>query len=152
MRLHTAAFIFLLTTLFVHAQSFDKDQLREFKQNQDIKITAGYLEVDPIGGFADGKYKLEAYELEHLKENLYKIKMLFILKKKKYLRYKQELELPLLYDTKKLWIKYKGRVYRYKVPKNSLVRYKKGNKEYIKKADKVLKVKMENLALRFELN
>jgi len=96
--------------------SFSKKELNEFQNNQPFGIVSGTIKLNPIGGFADGEYKLYKANIQKVSSQSYSVALEFKLKKKKYLSYKHSEKIEVLYNTYKFWIKYKNRVYRYTVP------------------------------------
>lgn len=90
---------------------FSNDEINSFNAS-NFEIISGKIILNPIGGFADGEYILENTNIKQIKQNAYIIDLTFI-KKKKSFKYKHHETIALMEDGKKVWIKYKGQVYKY---------------------------------------
>jgi len=94
-------FIILFFTIAVFAQNpkefslkdldlVFKNEIQNAKNSLDFQILdTTYAIFNFVGGFADGKYNLQNYKITPLKENIYKIEMLFV-KKKGVFSYQQQ--------------------------------------------------------------
>lgn len=113
-------------------------------------ISGGSINVNAMGGWADGEYSLQEVRIDPLATiNAYNAELTFS-KKKGSLRYEHTESVGILCDGRRLWIKYRDRIYRYSVPSASIAVDKQANTYVSEKRNPVLDIEMENLKLRFE--
>ncbi|RUM59642.1 MAG: hypothetical protein DSY66_05825 [Persephonella sp.] len=123
----------VLVILIFFAYSFGEDLNKYFKEEKSLSaepskilvLSKTYGEFNPIGGFADGRYKLVDYDLKKVKPNIYYLKLIFQ-KKKGSFRFTQEVEYYFWYDGQVIAFKtYKGKV-RYFIPDKKIKIIKRG--------------------------
>ena len=141
-------FIFLLFTIsFTFAGDINEilnhyfEEERNFKgsYNNIIVLSQTYAEFNPIGGFADGRYKLIDYRINLVEPNIYLLKLSFE-KKKGSFRFNQTVYYYFWYDGYVIAFKTEKGKYKYLVPKPYTKIVKKGNEYIIKKEPSTLKV------------
>jgi hypothetical protein len=122
-------FIILITAILLFGINYEelfKDEIN--KGNMEIEIDkSSYANFDLIGGFADGKYKLQDYKIIRLRPHIYKLSLIFKKKKKRY-SLKQKVEMFFYKDKKKIvFLTAKGK-YSFLLPLNqySLQKTKEG--------------------------
>jgi hypothetical protein len=122
-------YIFLLFPIYAYGDNnSDIDELRkyfqsEINQNSQFEVLPStYAEFNPIGGFADGRYKLVAYRIIQLDENIYRLDLLFR-KKKGMFSFNEKVSYPFYYD---------GYVIAFKTPKGKF-KYRLQNINLLKK-------------------
>ncbi|WP_132527622.1 hypothetical protein [Phorcysia thermohydrogeniphila] len=69
--------------------SLFREEIESERANLRFEILdSSYAEFDFVGGFADGRYRLKSYRVKPLKENIYRLELLFE-KKRGSFRYSQ---------------------------------------------------------------
>ncbi len=136
------AFLFLFLTYSLAFSGDIKDILnyyfkeeieQSYSDNRILVLSKTYAEFNPIGGFADGRYKLINYRLEKIEPNIYFLELDFQ-KKKGSFRFNQKVQYYFWYDGNVIAFKTpKGKI-KYFVPKPVRKIIKKGN-EYIEKIE-----------------
>jgi len=132
---------------------FSQKELDQFQNKQPFQIISGQIKLNPLGGFADGTYKLVNTNTTQISSNSYHIDLNFKLKKKKYISYKHKEALDILYDTtnsKQIWIKYHNKIYKYNVPKLYYVQMQQKNRLIKTTKRDNLKVTIKNMKLLFK--
>ena len=140
----------LLITLFLFSLSlgegknfldkyFQDEKLGEYTYNDIIVLSKTYAEFNPIGGFADGRYKLINYSIKKIEPNIYLLELYFQ-KKKGSFRFNQEVKYYFWYDGVIIAFKTIKGKYKYLVPKPTTKIVKKGNEYIIKKEPSILYV------------
>lgn len=105
----------LATDIENNSARFSEQEISDFDNlAHPIEITEGYAEYKNAFGIGNGKYDLKTYTIKHVGKNLYQLQLV-LEHKKGMLLYKQKEILPLLYDGKRLWIKYKNEIYRHSI-------------------------------------
>ena len=140
-------FLFLLTYSLVFAGDirdilnyyFKEEIEQSYSDNRILVLSKTYAEFNPIGGFADGRYKLINYRLERIEPNIYFLELDFQ-KKKGSFRFNQKVYYYFWYDGNVIAFKtYKGK-YKYYVPKPSKKVIKRGNEYIIQEEPNVFNV------------
>ena len=124
---------------------FSPDEIEEFSQDAPFEIVSGSLHVNDFGKFADGDYYLKSAKIRHSGKYLYRIKMNFVLHKRRYLSYTKTITLDVLYKGSRFWIKYRGKVYKYRKPQSRpfLITQRKSHKYH---GNNNLHVRLKNLS------
>jgi len=153
MRLIYLFFLFSLSyDIFANENRFSQEEIKSFYNYSDFDIISGKLYINNFGHFADGNYLLKSVDIEERNEYIYKVSLVFRLKKKRYLTYTKHITLDIFSKDKKFWIKYRGKIYKYIKPNRYEVSVKKGNATYTKYKIDNLHVKMKNLSLVITFN
>lgn len=88
MKKYFLVFIFIFTFGFSESStSFTYKQIQSF--NNPFYIVDGYIKLNKIAGFANGKYIFNSSNIKKIDKNLYKVTIEFK-KKKKYLKFKHK--------------------------------------------------------------
>jgi len=84
--------LILTINLFaVDIHSLFENEIKNSSIGLNFKILEkSYVDLNPIGGFADGRYRLSNYKISQLEDNIYKLDMLFV-KKKRFFSYTQNM-------------------------------------------------------------
>lgn len=141
MKKYFLVFIFLFSFGFSESSTpFTNMEIQSF--NNPFYIAEGFIKINKIGGFADGKYLFKSSVIEKIDKNLYKVTIVFK-KKKKYFMHKETIFI--LYDKSKFWIKYKNRIYKHHLFVKKSLNY--NNKHIYKEKRSRLEVKIDKLYL-----
>jgi hypothetical protein len=148
----TAICAILISSSFLYARNFENDYssnftLEEVTSISELKfeILDGTINVDKIGGFADGQYQLDEWEIEQIDTNVFTIKLIF-LKKKGVISYLHTEVISIFYDELKLWIKHKDKIYKYG---RGLQPYNETH--YQRVSQEVKEVLIDTMKLKFKL-
>lgn len=115
-----------------------------------FRISGGAIEVNALGGWADGEYILREANIEPTNvPNTFVAELVFA-KKKGAFSFSHREKIGILYDGYKFWIKYRDRVYRYSVPSPLQSIEKEHNRITTQTKAPILDVTVENMKLRFE--
>lgn len=138
--------IFLIINLLFGTQtkSFSMNELQEFYERKIFKIENAILEVNTLGGFADGKYKLKNSVVKNIDDNLYKVILELERRKNKFIRLKQKRVIFILYDNHRVWIKFKDKIHKYDLSKKV---YMTQDKIFYKQKRSTLNAKIDKLNL-----
>lgn len=119
-------------------KEFFEEEERRYGTNIEI-LQDSYADFNPIGGFADGRYKLEKYNIYFVDKNIYKIELTFV-KKKGIFKYYQKISYPVWYKNDiVVFLTPKGK-YKFQIPESEII-IKKGKDSYIiRKRRRELKV------------
>ncbi len=118
---------------------FKEEIEQSYSDNRILVLSKTYAEFNPIGGFADGRYKLINYRLKRIEPNIYFLELDFQ-KKKGSFRFNQKVQYYFWYDSNVIAFKtYKGK-YKYYVPKPSKKVIKRGNECIIQEEPTVFNV------------
>ena len=140
-KLNKALLIFILTYSIAFGGNikdilnyyFREEIEQSYSDNRILVLSKTYAEFNPIGGFADGRYRLINYRLERIEPNIYFLELDFQ-KKKGSLRFNQKVQYYFWYDGNVIAFKtLKGKI-KYFVPKPVRKIIKKDN-EYIEKVE-----------------
>ncbi len=143
MKKYFLVFIFIFTFGFSESStSFTYKQIQSF--NNPFYIVDGYIKLNKIAGFANGKYIFNSSNIKKIDKNLYKVTIEFK-KKKKYLKFKHKEIFFILYDKNRFWIKYKNRIYKHHLFIKKAINH--NNKHIYKEKRSRLKLKIDKLYL-----
>lgn len=147
----TLVLLLLMINLLLATQisAFNESELKEFKNHIPFKIEKGILKVNALGGFADGKYKLEKIKSKKIDNSLYKLTLGFEKKKNKFIRLKQKRVIFILYNGKKMWIKFKGKIYKFNL---FVDEYIIDDKIFYKQKRSTLNAKIDKMNLLLSFN
>ena len=137
---------------------FTKEKLRElFKEEEQKKapfvlLKDSYGEFNPIGGFADGRYKLKKYSIEKVDRHIYILHLLFK-KKKGVFSFQQNVDIPFWYDGRIIVFLTKKGKFRFRVPYPEEVIIKDKNKYIIRtNQPRELKVILPDVRAKYYLH
>ncbi len=146
LKIYLLASYFLLFS-YIPVYSGNKEQiLREFFKEEERRYGANieilqdsYGDFNPIGGFADGRYKLEKYIIYQVDVNIYKINLVFV-KKKGIFRYFQKVSYPVWYKNDiVVFLTPKGK-YRFQIPESDIIIKKEKDGYIIRRRKRELRV------------
>lgn len=151
------AFLLMISGLNA-AEVYTKDQLREFfkeeeSQTQPFTLLKDSLgEFNPVGGFADGRYRLENYYIEKVDRHIYILHLLFR-KKKGILSFDQKVDIPFWYDGRIIVFKTRKGKFKFKIPSQEEVIIKDKNKYIIRTNEpQDLKIVLPDIRAKYYLH
>lgn len=143
--------ILFVSTLFssdfeyISKSLFNPDEINTLS-SLSFQIIDGSIKVDKLGGFADGEYRLDEWEIEKIDDTLYNVQLIFQ-KKKGYMKYSHTELIGVFYDGVQFVIKYQNNLHKYKINQNQLSvddnHFHKHNQEII--------FEKNNMKLKFQL-
>jgi hypothetical protein len=151
------ALYLLLSLGYIYASEHDSELSYTFStseaqnfQNVGFRISSGSINIKSIGKFADGDYALDEATIEPAEApNTYTAQLRFKTKKGMF-SYSHIEKIGILYDGQKLWIKYRGKVYKYSVPATTQTIDRQSGIIIYKTKKPSLDVEIEKMKLRFE--
>jgi len=132
---------------------FSSEEFSSFNSQNTFEISSGSIYIDNIGKFSDGKYKLVNTDIEQIGDNHFFVTALFKMKRKKYISYQHIEHFSVIHDERRLWIKHKGRAYKYGIPSRHMRKNKQHKRKYIIKNTKLnISISEMNLILKLGHN
>lgn len=106
--------IFFLSCFAFAESNFSNDERASF-QNSPFIVLSAFADYKFLGNVGNGRYDLEDYELNQVADNEYEL-IVKLKRKNGVFTYRQKIEMSVMYDKKRLWIKRKDKVFKFTPP------------------------------------
>lgn len=109
------AFFLLCIPFILFAQSNFSDDEKASFQNSPFIIISAFADYKFLGNVGNGRYELEDHELNQISDTEYELTVK-LKRKNGVFTYRQKIEMSVMYDKKRLWIKRKDKVFKFTPP------------------------------------